>query len=105
MQQDRIEKLLHFLNQNPKDCFLNHALALEFVKLGDDGRARQYFENNLNNDAGYIATYYHLGKLLERQNEVPAAIAMYEVGMQKARAANDMHTYNELQAAHEDLVF
>ena len=101
----RIEQLQQFLAQSPKDPFLNHALALEYIKLDDDIFARKYFEENLKNDAGYVATYYHLGKLQERMEKTDEAIATYENGMKVAKAAGDMHTYNELQAAYEDLVY
>lgn len=102
---DRIEKLLQFLNSSPKDCFLNHALALEYVKAGDEENARKFFEINLANDAGYVATYYHLGKLLERTGNTQDAIATYEQGMAQAKNAKDNHSYNELQGAYEDLVY
>jgi Tfp pilus assembly protein PilF len=102
---ERIEKLKGFLLQAPDDCFLNHALALEYIKLGRDEDARILFEKNLANDPRYIATYYHLGKLLERKGDTTRATAVYEDGMKAAKAANDMHTYNELQGAYEDLVY
>lgn len=102
---ERIEKLKAFLKDSPDDCFLNHALALEYVKQGDDETAKVYFEKNLSFDKFYIATYYHLGKLLERSGAQEEAILTYEKGMQVAKAANDMHSYNELQAAYEDLVY
>ena len=103
--KDRIEKLLTFLSQSPTDCFLNHALALEYVKAGDDASAKKYFETNLVNDPAYVATYYHLAKLLERVGEKENAIKTYEQGMEKAKGAKDMHTYSELQGAYEDLVY
>ncbi len=102
---DRIDRLKTFLKETPNDCFLNHALALEYVKLGDDATARNLFERNLATDAGYIATYYHLGKLLERLGLPQDAIPVYEKGMEAAKAGKDMHTYNELQGAYEDLVY
>ncbi|MCF8449443.1 MAG: hypothetical protein K9G49_06170 [Taibaiella sp.] len=102
---DRIEKLLQFLHSNPKDCFLNHALALEYVKSGDEMNAKKFFEINLSNDAGYVATYYHLGKLLERTGNTQEATAIYEQGMAQAKNAKDNHSYNELQGAYEDLVY
>jgi Tfp pilus assembly protein PilF len=102
---DRIEKLKEFLKASPKDCFLNHALALEYVKLGQDEDARKLFETNIEHDASYVATYYHLGKLLERLGVQQEAIDIYEQGMKVAKEAKDMHTYNELQAAYEDLVY
>ena len=101
---DRIEKLKSFLKDSPKDCFLNHALALEYVKTGDEENARSYFETNLTNDAGYVATYYHFAKLLERIGQREQAIKIYETGMEQAKAAKDMHSYSELQSAYEDLV-
>lgn len=102
---ERIDKLKTFLEQSPNDCFLNHALALEYVKLGDDTEAMKLFERNLAHDASYVATYYHLGKLLERVSEPERAIATYEAGMKVAKEAKDMHAYNELQGAYEDLAY
>lgn len=102
---DRIERIRTFLEQSPDDCFLNHALALEYVKAGDEQEALKLFEKNLAFDPGYIATYYHLGKLLEKLGEQERAISIYEKGMEQARAAGDGHSYNELQAAHEDLAY
>ena len=102
---DRIDKLNTFLKESPNDCFLNHALALEYVKAGDDASARQYFEKNLGFDAAYVATYYHLAKLLERAGAQHEAIAIYEQGMAVSKKAGDMHAYSELQSAYEDLVY
>jgi len=102
---ERIEKLKAFLRDNPRDPFLNHALALEYVKVGDEENARVHFELNMTNDPAYVATYYHLGKLLERTGKQDEATKIYEKGMEVAKAAKDMHTYNELQAAYEDLVY
>lgn len=102
---DRIEKLLVFLKDAPDDCFLNHALALEYIKQGDDVAARALFEKNMAFDEKYVATYYHLAKLLERMNESQLAISIYEKGMAAAKLIGDNHSYNELQSAYEDLVY
>jgi Tfp pilus assembly protein PilF len=102
---DRIEKLKAFLIGTPQDSFLNHALALEYVKAGDEENAKKHFEINLAHDPSYVATYYHRGKLLERVGERETAVAIYEKGMEQAKAAKDMHSYNELQGAYEDLVY
>jgi tetratricopeptide (TPR) repeat protein len=102
---DRIARLQSFLAENPNDCFLNHALALEYIKLGDDPTARLIFERNQMFDPSYVATYYHLGKLLERIGEPEEALKIYDLGMQQAKAAGDGHSYNELQAAYEDLAY
>ncbi|WP_143306752.1 tetratricopeptide repeat protein [Chitinophaga vietnamensis] len=102
---DRIAQLKQFLESSPNDSFLKHALALEYIKLNDDGTARRLFEELLAHEPGYTGSYYHLGKLLERAGDNNAAIAVYEKGMAMAKAANERHTYNELQSAYEDLVY
>ena len=99
---ERIDKLKAFLAANPKDPFLQHALALEYVKLGDEAGARQIFEDLLFHDPSYVGSYYHLGKLLERVGERQLAIDWYEKGMAVARAAGDRHAYGELQGAYEE---
>ncbi len=100
---DRIARLKEFLASNPDDSCVQHALALEYVKTGDDAAARKLFENILNTDENYIGSYYHLAKLLERNDEKESAIQWYERGMLKAKENGDMHAYNELMAAWEDL--
>lgn len=101
---DRLTRLTDMLKTSPGDSFLQHALALEYIKAGNDAGARQVFESILLNDPGYIGSYYHLAKLLERINEKDVAIQWYEKGMAQARTAGDHHALNELRAAYEDLV-
>ena len=102
---DRINKLQEYLQSSPVDSFLQHALALEYIKIGDDASARQLFESVLSHDPRYVGSYYHLAKLLERTGENQLAIEWYEKGMAAAKEAGDQHSYNELQASHEDLVY
>jgi Tfp pilus assembly protein PilF len=102
---ERISRIQAFLKDNPKDNFLRHALALEHVKLGEDARARELFEAVLSDSPEYVGSYYHLAKLLEKMEERELAISWYEKGMAAAKNAGDMHSYNELQAAYEDLVY
>ena len=102
---NRIEKILEFLNQLPKDNFLRHALALEYIKIGEDFKARDLFIEILEETPEYIGSYYHLAKILEKLQDKSAAIEWYEKGMAAAKLAKDDQAYRELQAAYEDLVF
>ncbi|MBD0332681.1 MAG: hypothetical protein ICV66_08495 [Chitinophagaceae bacterium] len=102
---NRIEQLKVFLKDNPEDSFVQHALALEYIKQGEDEEARRLFENVLNRNEDYIGSYYHLAKLLERQEKRNEAITIYEKGMLKAKQAGDQHAYNELLAAYEELFY
>lgn len=102
---DRIAKIKEFLVANPADNFLRHALALEYMKLGEDAAARELFEAILTESPDYVGSYYHLAKLLEKMEEREQAIQWYEKGMAAAKQAGDNHAYSELQAAYEDLVY
>ena len=100
---DKISTLKDYLKASPADSFLQHALALEYIKKDDDLTARHLFEEILQRDPGYIGSYYHLGKLLERTGETRLAAQWYLQGMEKATAAGDLHSLNELRGAFEEL--
>ena len=99
----RIEKLLEYMKTSGKDSFLQHALALEYIKIEKDEEARRLFNEILLREPTYIGSYYHLGKLLERAGDFDKAIRVYNRGMEEAKKAGDNHTYSELQGALEDI--
>jgi Tfp pilus assembly protein PilF len=101
---DRIEKLKEFLQNSPNDAFLQHALALEYVKLGNDNDAEALFENIVNQTPNYVGTYYHLAKLYERNAQMQKAISIYQKGMEQAKIAKDNHALNELRMAYDDIM-
>lgn len=100
---DRIARLKEFLALDPGDLFSAHALALEYVKMGDDGAARAMFEGILQRDPAHTGTYYHLGRLLERSGDLEGAKGVYERGIAMAISLKENHTANELRSALEEL--
>lgn len=104
MNNPRIPRLLEFLKATPNDPFLIHALALEWIKKGDDAQAKDLFEKNRHSAPDYVATYYHLGKLLERQGQMEEAAKIYEEGLAAARKAGDNHSFNELRGALDEIL-
>ena len=102
---NRIEQIKEMLVAHPGDSFLQHALALEFIKIEEDEKARELFQNLLQENENYVGSYYHLGKLFERNDNINDAKEVYERGMLKAKECGDMHTYNELRTAYDDLVY
>ena len=102
---NRIAKIQEFLQVTPNDNFLRHALALEYIKEGNEASAKELFINILTECPDYIGSYYHLAALLQRTGEKEQAIEWYEKGMKAAKKAGDNHSYNELQSAYEDLVY
>ena len=102
---DRVEKLKEFLKENPADSFVQHALALEYIKAGDDAEAQKLFENILQREPGYVGSYYHLAKLFERNGNIDSAIRWYERGMEQAKQKGEDKAYGELRSAYEELTF
>lgn len=102
---DRIERIKQMLQANPTDSFLQHALALEYLKLGEEDAATELFKNVLKGDENYVGSYYQLAKLLEQRDQLDEAKIIYEKGMLKAKEAGDLHAYNELRTAYEDLIY
>ncbi len=103
--KDRLEKLKEFWQVNPQDSFIQHAMALEYIKLGDDLQALQLFKDLLQRDENYTGSYYHLARLLERAGSMDEAKLCYEKGMDRSRQMGEWHVYNELKAAYEDLIY
>lgn len=101
----RIDQIQELLKENPADSFLKHALALEYIKMGEEETARLVFEELLAANPGYVGSYYHLAKIFERQGLEDEAIKVYEKGMDMARQAGDQHAYGELRSAYEYLIY
>jgi len=99
----RIEKIIEMLSIGGKDSFLQHALALEYIKIGKDEEALTQFNELLAREPDYVGSYYHKAKLLEKLGQIANAITVYEKGMEVAKRLNDKHSYNELMMAKEEL--
>jgi Tfp pilus assembly protein PilF len=100
----RMLQIRQMLMARPNDCFLLHALALEHVKINQDEMAKSLFDQILSIDEKYVGSYYHLGKLLERQNDEDNAKLTYEKGIDIAQKRGDKHSQNELQGALDFLI-
>lgn len=100
---ERIQKLKGMLESSPTDCFLLHALGLEYVKLNEPGIAVDYFKKVISIDENYVGTYYHLAKTIQKMENMDEAIEWYEKGILIATQLKDQHAKNELQMALEEL--
>lgn len=100
MQNNRLSKLLEFLTNDSSDPFVLYAIATEYNVINDTKNALHYYLRLIEEHPDYVGTYYHLGKLYEKENEKEKAIAIYQTGMLKAKAKRDMHSFSELQGAY-----
>ncbi len=99
MNASRLDQLLAFHEEDPSDSFVRFALASEYGKLGELEAARDHFEALRDHDPDYVGLYYHLGKLLERMDQLAGAMDVYRSGIARANRISDSHARSELQSA------
>lgn len=103
MNQDRINQLLTFYNEDPNDPFTIYALANEF-KTSNLEKALEFFEILIRNHPNYIATYYHLGHLYIDLGKEEKAKAVFETGIEIATANNEALALRELKSAYDEFM-
>lgn len=99
----RKDKLKEMLQASPDDCFLHHALGLEYLKEGNIEEGIQHFHQVLLLNEDYVGTYYHLAKALFEIRKKEEAMKIFEQGIVVATKVKDLHARNELQMAMEEL--
>jgi tetratricopeptide (TPR) repeat protein len=99
MQITRLQKLLEFLEADPNDPFVLYALATEYNSQNDKEKAFSYYLRLVAEHPSYVGTYYHLGKLYEKDQQTEKAIEIYRVGLTESRKKGDNHAFSELQGA------
>ncbi|MFX3625963.1 MAG: tetratricopeptide repeat protein [bacterium] len=102
-ENTRIAQLQDFLKDTPNDAFLNYALAIEYVGMEKDELAQPIFEQLLELQPEYTATYYHLGKLYERADRKDDAENIYKKGIAITMKKREQHALSELQNALTNL--
>ncbi len=99
MQNTRLTKLLEFLESDPNDPFVLYALATEYNAAEQTEQAFEYYLKLVSDHPNYVGTYYHLGKLYEKNDRTEEAIRIYQLGMNESKNKRDMHSFSELQGA------
>ena len=67
--------------------------------MGALSEAKNYFERLLSFHPDYLGAYYQLGRCLRLMGLDKEAIAMYQIGIEKAKEKKQQHTLSELQNA------
>jgi tetratricopeptide (TPR) repeat protein len=101
---DRIEKLLQFLKEDPDDAFTKYALAIEYTST-DKSKAILYFEDLLKNHREYIGTYYHAAHLYVELDNPDKAKEVFEKGIEVAEKLKNHHALRELKAAYQNFLY
>lgn len=98
---DKIQQLTDLYRHHPSDPFIWFALAKEYEKVLRETEALQWYEKLYKERPDYVGTYYHWGKLLEKQKQTEAAAEVYNIGKRMAQEHRDFHAKAELEAALE----
>ncbi|WP_420151036.1 tetratricopeptide repeat protein [Spirosoma sp.] len=104
MNNERIQQLIRFVQEEPDEPFNVYALAIEYL-INQPEQAQGYFDQLLVNHPDYLPTYYHAAALYADLGERSKAAELYEKGIALARAQNNEKTLLELtraQRAFED---
>jgi tetratricopeptide (TPR) repeat protein len=96
---DKLTKLFDLLQRQPRDAFLLYGVGMEYKKLGDLGRAVEYFDQVIAVDPNYCYAYYQRGQTLEIAGDNAGATKSYEAGIEAAQRSGDTHARGEIEAA------
>jgi tetratricopeptide (TPR) repeat protein len=95
----RKEDILTMLEQEPKDIFLNYALAMEWLGEGNYNKAEEQFLKTLQIKQDYLPCFYQLGQTAEKLNKEKEALEYYKKGVDLAKQQNNTKALNELNEA------
>lgn len=98
MNNDRIQQLIRFVQEEPGDPFNVYALAMEYIN-GKPEQARPYFDQLLAEHPDYLPTYYHAAALYADLDERGRAAELYDKGIVLAKAQHNAKTLLELERA------
>lgn len=100
MNNERIQQLIRFVQEEPDEPFNTYALAIEFLNSQPE-QARPYFDQLLANHPDYLPTYYHAAALYANLDERDKAADVYTKGIELAKSQNKPRTLQELQRAQQ----
>ena len=100
MNNDRVQQLIRFIDEEPHDPFNVYALAMEFTTRQPE-QARLYFDQLLANHPDYLPTYYHAAALYAQLADRNRAADLYERGIDLAQRQGNQKTLLELQRARQ----
>ena len=103
MNQSRLEQLLAFLNEDPRDPFNIYAVATEYMKT-QPLQALSYYEKLLKEHETYVPTYYHAAKLYVQLGRKQEAKDTFEKGLAISLQQGNRNAHRELQNAFHEFL-
>ena len=104
MKNERLIKLLEFLEKEPNDPFLLYAVANEH-RDSNIMKAKEFYDILLDEHENYVATYYHAALLYVELKEFQKAEEIFKKGIKLARRENNGLALRELNNAYQNFLF
>lgn len=99
MNHHRVQQLQQLLKAEPNDCFLHHALGVEYLSCEKYDDAIAAFRKVLSLDENYLASYYQLGDTLVKTGATSEAMQIYKIGIEIAKKQGNAKAFGELSQA------
>lgn len=93
----RLSQLQQMLAEEPDDSFLQYALGMEHLKLGDCEAALRQFAAMNERTPDHVAAWHQRGRLLMDRGDVEQAREILQHGVATAQRAGDSHAAGEMQ--------
>lgn len=104
MNQERIEMIKKFIEDEPENPFNRYALAMEYFDSLPE-RALELLRQLIASHPDYLPTYYKIAHLLWDEESWDEAENAFEVGLQLAAKQNDEKAARELRSAYQNFEF
>ena len=101
--EQRIQKLLEMLVNDPNDSFTRYALALEHVGVNNPAEAIEILNELVSRDPKYIPAYHQLGILEGKLNHTQEAKKAYRRGIDQAVLQGESKEEKEMREELEEL--
>lgn len=99
MNENRIELLRQFIEEQPDDPFNVYALAMEYRDERPD-QALHFLKKLLDQHPTYLPSYYHAAALYAELERREKAEEVYQRGIELARSQNNEKAVQELSRAY-----
>lgn len=104
MDDNRLQLLKQFMQEDPTDPFNIYAVATEYRSIHLE-KALSYYEKLLIHHPEYLPTYYQVAQVYIDLGQLSKVENIYKKGIQLAQEQNDNNTLRELQNAYNEFLF
>jgi thioredoxin-like negative regulator of GroEL len=92
----RREQLEALLAEDPQDVFLNYALAMQLIGVGDSSGGMARLERVMELDPNYVPAYFQCAQAQALLGNTSRSLELLRKGIDRARAAGDQHAVEEM---------